>query len=232
MKLADFRKAPKRPDCRELLGRFTSLGLNCEFGLVQRHCEAEPLGLLRFAFSPLPSLINALKAGFDGIGNPDELAMRVLQNGEYMATHTRYGFEFHTTMKTDAMDEADARARIAFHVGHLASHLRQDMAAAERIFVYRPQLAATPEDRARKLHARMAEYGPVQLLWAAFTSDPALVGTVHWLLQGEIMVGYLDHYSPPRYAANASFDVWLQICARAAALRDGLAASQAKSMAR
>lgn len=32
----------------ELVARFESLGDNCEFGLVQRHFGAEPVGVFRF----------------------------------------------------------------------------------------------------------------------------------------------------------------------------------------
>ena len=47
---------------------FESLGENCEFGLVQRRCGIEPLGLLRFSSTPLPPLLHALRERFAGMG--------------------------------------------------------------------------------------------------------------------------------------------------------------------
>ena len=44
----------------DLMLAFESLGERCDFGAVQRHYGVEPLGLLRFAFSPLDPLIAAL----------------------------------------------------------------------------------------------------------------------------------------------------------------------------
>ena len=58
---------------RDLMLRFESLGQNCEFGLVQRRCGSEPLGLLRFASTPLPHLLAAFEGGFEGLGGPDAI---------------------------------------------------------------------------------------------------------------------------------------------------------------
>jgi hypothetical protein len=44
----------------QLMLRFEALGQNCEFGVVQRHYGAEPLGLLRFSSTPLHLLVAAL----------------------------------------------------------------------------------------------------------------------------------------------------------------------------
>jgi hypothetical protein len=55
---------------RDLVLNFESIGDNCEFGLVQRMAGAEPLGLLRFSSTPLPLLVRALRARFDGLADP------------------------------------------------------------------------------------------------------------------------------------------------------------------
>jgi len=51
---------------QELMYRFESLGDNCEFGLVQRRCGAEPLGLFRFASIGTEQVARALEAGLEG----------------------------------------------------------------------------------------------------------------------------------------------------------------------
>src|SRR5216683_6255225 len=58
---------------RELMYRFASLGDNCEFGLVQRRCGAEPLGLFRFATIGPESLVQLLEAGLDDLLDPAAL---------------------------------------------------------------------------------------------------------------------------------------------------------------
>jgi hypothetical protein len=79
-----------------LMLRFESLGENCEFGLAQRRCGADPLGLLRFASAPLPTLLAALRTRFEGIGDWDQIEVRVSENGrEYLVFDRRYGFLYH-----------------------------------------------------------------------------------------------------------------------------------------
>jgi hypothetical protein len=65
----------------ELMLKFESLGQNCEFGFVQRSCHAEPNDLLRFASAPLPSLLAALQASFNGMGDPESLQVKLSNDG-------------------------------------------------------------------------------------------------------------------------------------------------------
>ena len=214
----DFRRLPQRPDCAELMSGFVSLGLNCEFGLVQRHCMADPPDLLRFAFTPLPGLIDGLRHRFAGVGDPAQLDIRLTQAGEYLAIDTRYGFDFHTHMREPAFTEDQVRARISSYFTHLAKLLIDDLTAGERMFVYRPLKPREPVDAAYDLLAGLRRYGPAKLLWVGYSDDPAEAGQVDWLIPGDIMVGTLDHYTKPHYAVTASFEVWLKMCCNAAAL--------------
>ena len=86
----------------EIAGTMQSLGLNCEFGLVQRRAGAEPLGLLRFATSPLPALLAGLEARFDGLGDPAAMDLAEVpfspgsNSCEWIVRDRRFGFVFHT----------------------------------------------------------------------------------------------------------------------------------------
>lgn len=68
------------PALQFMLG-FESLGDNCEFGLVQRRCGAEPLGLLRFSNIELGPLLRGLVAEFDELGARENLEL-TLSEGE------------------------------------------------------------------------------------------------------------------------------------------------------
>jgi hypothetical protein len=98
--------------------------------------------------------------------------------------------------------------------------LIDDLTVGEKTFVYRPRKPETPQEDAYQLIASLRRYGPSTLLWAAHAEAPEQAGTAEWLWPGELMAGYLPHYSPLGYAANAAFDAWLDICRHAAALRD------------
>ena len=52
----------------ELMLAFESLGENCDFGLVQRHAGAEPLGIYRFSGTNLYQLLSTLNNEFEGVG--------------------------------------------------------------------------------------------------------------------------------------------------------------------
>jgi len=221
----NFHNSPPHPEHKDLVEQFVSLGINCELGIVQRNCKAEPLGLFRFGMTPMRGLIDALRCNFDTISDADQLACRLLRNSEFITTHKRFGFEFHTGMKADAVAEDVMRKKVTVHFSYLARMLMEQLTAGEKIFVFRPLTTDVPEDEAYELSAQMRRFGPTTLLWAAWSADPALVGTVNWRVPGELMVGYLDHYAPLRFAVNASFDGWLAICQGAVALRDAHAAA-------
>ncbi|HVH82471.1 MAG TPA: hypothetical protein VM782_23955, partial [Stellaceae bacterium] len=83
-------------DLSALMMGFESLGENCEFGLVQRRCGAEPLGLFRFASAPLPKLMAGLEARFEGMADPENLMVQLSDAGtEYMVEDQRFGFLYH-----------------------------------------------------------------------------------------------------------------------------------------
>ena len=112
--------APARPALAELMMQFESLGENCEFGLAQRRCAAEPLGLLRFASAPLPKLLEALLDGFSGMGAPGTIAAEISANGkEFMVQDNRYGLLYHAWVDAGAMTADEVVGREARRVPFL-----------------------------------------------------------------------------------------------------------------
>ncbi len=57
--------------------QFESVGENCEFGLWQRRCDSEPLGLLRFSSTFMRNLIRGIQTGFEGLGEPEDIEPRL-----------------------------------------------------------------------------------------------------------------------------------------------------------
>jgi hypothetical protein len=122
----------------ELMSKFESLGQNCEFGLVQRRCQAEPLGLLRFSSTPLPKLLDALDARFEGMGEPDSMKVELSSNGrEYMISDTRFGFLYHAFVDSGAMAAEALHRREVKRVPFLVHKLLDDLESADKIFVFK-----------------------------------------------------------------------------------------------
>jgi hypothetical protein len=86
--ISNVAPAPELP-LGELMMCFESIGENCEFGLVQRRCGAEPLGLFRFASAPLPKLLAGLEARFEGLSDPDNLEVQLSPNQREYMVHDR-----------------------------------------------------------------------------------------------------------------------------------------------
>ena len=203
---------------QELALRFENLGENCEFGLVQRRCGAEPLGLLRFSSTPLGRLIMALKAHFEGIGDPDLVEVRVSNNGqEYMVLDKKFGFLYHPWVKLGEADAAEIHRRECRRLPFLTRKLVEDLKSAEKIFVYKGMRPLADAD-VKRLLAAMREYGPTTLLWVALQEDDNTSGTVREIAPG-LLKGYVDRFAPGENAHDLSFTAWIEVCRNASWLQ-------------
>jgi len=198
----------------ELVQQFESLGQNCEFGLVQRRCDAEPLGLLRFASAPLAKLLAALDAGFANMGAPDRVRVELSSNGrEFMVTDTTYDLVYHAWVDAGEMTAEALHRRETRRVPLLVRKLLEDLESGEKIFVFKG-MGALPEEEVYPLAALLRRYGPNTLLFVTIAPDPARVGTVERKAPG-FLVGYLDRFAPGDDAHNLSFEPWMRLCRNA-----------------
>ncbi|HZU87940.1 MAG TPA: hypothetical protein VE993_01660 [Stellaceae bacterium] len=203
---------------RELMFQFESLGQNCEFGLVQRRCRAEPLGLLRFASTPLPHLLQALEHRFEGLGTPDAIRVEVSRNGrEYMVSDTRYGLLYHAWVKVEDMPAEQVHRREARRVPVLVRKLIEDLEAAEKIFVFKG-MGAVSEEEALPLAAAIRRYGPNTLLLVTLADPDHPAETVEWRTPG-LMIAHIARFAPERDAHDLLLESWVRICSEAYRLR-------------
>lgn len=85
--------------------RFESLGQNCEFGLLQRRCGAEPLGLLRFSSVRLERLIHGIRANFEGIDAPNDVRLHCEKGrDEFASDQARCQMDYCTFRKPRQLD--------------------------------------------------------------------------------------------------------------------------------
>jgi hypothetical protein len=201
----------------QLMMRFESLGENCEFGLAQRRCGAEPLGLLRFASTPLAALLSALKHRFEGLGEPVRTEVRVSDDGrEYLVFDRRYGILYHPWLMVGEASPEDILAREVKRLPLLKRKLIEDLEEARKIFVYRGM-----QPLSRVLMVRLAEalrqYGACTLLWVEQQDADHRAGTVE-ALGGGLLKGYIDRFAPRENAHDLSVDGWIALCRRALAV--------------
>jgi hypothetical protein len=210
--------AAERMPLHELMLRFESLGENCEFGLVQRQCQAEPLGLLRFSSAPLPLLLDALEARFDGMGAPAFTRVELAPNGrEFMVNDSRYGFVYHAWVGAGEMSPDAIMRREAKRVPLLVRKLIEDLEAADKIFVFKG-MGAMPEEEVFALAASIRRYGANTLLFVTLADPAHRSGTVQVRAPG-FLVGYLDRFAPGENAHDLLLGQWVKLCREAYRLR-------------
>jgi hypothetical protein len=210
--------AVERLPLHDLMLRFESLGQNCEFGLVQRQCQAEPLGLLRFSSTPLPQLLAALHARFAGMGTPGTVSVVVSGNGrEYMVNDKRFGFLYHAWVKTGEMSAEDVTLRETRRVPFLVRKLLEDLEAGEKIFVFKG-MGAMPEEEVFPLAMALRRYGPNTLLFVNLADADHRAGTVEARSPG-FMVGYIERFAPGDNAHDLAISEWVKVCREACRLQ-------------
>jgi hypothetical protein len=199
---------------RDLMMRFESLGENCEFGLVQRRCGAEPLGLLRFASAPLPRLIAGLRDHFATMGRHDNIDVQCPAGSrEFMVLDRCYGFYYHAWATVDDMTAQAVHEREVRRVPFLVRKLLEDLADGEKIFVFHGMKRLSEAD-ARALATVIAGFGPGTLLWVEAAEAGQAPGTVD-VLGDNLLRGWIDRFAPTENAHDFSLACWITLCRNA-----------------
>ena len=200
-------------DDRDLMMQFEGMGCNCDFGMVQRDCGAEPLGLLRFAAVPFDCLLQGLATRFEGVGKPENtvFSVRPHPRPEYWVGDTRLDLLMHTFIYPEDVSPEQERQlfdkqckRLAFLAGKLVG----DLESAEKIFVYQLHEMLT-EEQMRRLFAAVRDYGDNILLCVGPSDDSHPAGTVERLDDG-LLVGRVKSFT--HFGQSLDRDHWRKVC--------------------
>ena len=207
--------AAAEPAPRDLMLRFENIGDNCEFGLVQRHYGAEPVGLLRFAGLRTPRrLMRLLEDDFGALGQPGSLGTTII-GGEYWITDTVYGIAYHTFRYTHEVAEAEVIRENETKALYLKRKLREDLEDGEKILVYKRVVTQDPHEMLA-LHAALNRFGTINpLLWVTEADRMHPPGSVEWI-GDRLLKGYVGRISL-EYANDFDPEIWLTLCRNALA---------------
>ncbi len=196
---------PEAARLRDLFMRFESLGDGCEFGAVQRHFGAEPLGLFRWAAIAAPDLTRALDNGLQQLLEADD-AFLIPYRLDYHLRVPRARFQMHTHVEPadpDAFLE-QMRRRLRY----LGRKLLEDLHDGEKIFVFKDTWAPLTEDAVSAIHAAVRRHGPGRVLCVLAADDDHPAGSLE-PRAGGLWIGRL----PPRSThENFDRDAWLKLC--------------------
>jgi hypothetical protein len=207
----------------ELVLQFESLGTNCEFGLFQRRCEAEPLGLLRFAGISYLDLVRGLNLAFEGIEEHSNLSCYVEGPDDlWMVRSERYGLTYHTFKAALEVPKSQLLKEQVIVLRYKREKFFELMTTGEKLFVVMcPQ--GMSEAQALPLISALGTFGPNALVYAnEQTGRPA--GTVE-RIASNLYCGSMDGVSKDiqeddklkngTWLGDAALTVWLSICANA-----------------
>jgi hypothetical protein len=200
----------------KLVTHFESLGQSCEFGLLQRQCGAEPLGLLRFSYTFLPKLLQALDADYEGLGTLDSIATSITanRNREYVIREATYGLRYHTFIAADQMTAAELVAREVTRLGFLRRKHLDDLQTGEKICVCIRYSKPLSEHEILPLFLALQRHGPNTLLWVVPTTPDNPSGSVEKVTD-RLFRGFIDRLAPDDNAHDMLVAPWLSICANA-----------------
>jgi len=212
-------------DLRDLLMNFESLGDNCEFGLVQRQAGAEPLGLLRFASPYVPievrlrTVVDALARRFEGLGSLDTVHLKLQgkpDHREFLVHESAYQLMHHTFVHEGEVDPEAFRHKEARRLTFLRDKLMTDLAAGEKLWVWKSNLPLSYDD-IRPLLDILRRLGTNTLLWVVVADKDHPPGTVE-RIESDLLKGYIDRFAPYDDATNISFESWYAVSRSAYAL--------------
>jgi hypothetical protein len=201
------------PPIDEVMLAFESLGDNCEFGLVQRHAGVEPLGLLRFAGMPLGRLVTALRSKFAGLGTTDTVTVFPAGDQgrrELMVHETSLDTKYHTWILEGDIEPEKLREREAVRLRFLRRKMLEDLAAGEKIWVWR-QFGMTDRAQLQPLLTALRGLGPNILFWVVAADDDHPAGTVE-RLEPDLIKGYVERLAPYSNATDIRPVSWFEVC--------------------
>jgi tetratricopeptide (TPR) repeat protein len=207
------RTAQSEISDRELMMGFEGIGANCDFGLVQRHFGAEPLGLLRFSSAELPQLLHALATRFEGVGRPENTKLEIRSEyPEYWVGDRRFGFTMHTFIYVDKVpsdQKDDLFRKQCRRLEFLARKLVSDLENAEKILVYQRSFGLSASET-QELFAALRVFGPNKLLCGVPSDAAHPAGTVEEILP-DLFVGYIQTFTHD--GGPLDFSSWHAVCA-------------------
>jgi hypothetical protein len=198
-------------DDRALFSNFISLGLNCEFGIVQKLSGLTKLGLLDWCATPIRSVLEMLRTNFDGIGNPEQTKIAI-KGDDYDVFDTRYNFAGHTFVNPKDVAEAVFYKQITQRLRFLRRKMIEELEIGEAIFIYKMNGNPVDPRVIRDIAIEIKRYGNGALLSvcdAAVTGCPS--GYIRWL-GGNLFEGHLDQMADLAEAGSVSLAHWRELC--------------------
>ena len=200
----------------ELLGKFESLGINCEFGFVARKLGFEALHLLRFGSIRAGGLVRGLAEDFAAFDQPSEVAIRLSNDEppEYIFEIERYQGRWHTFTYTDKLDKETVLAQQTVKYSYLRRKFFEGLRSSRKIYVFKRDSPLSVAE-ASALLIELNRHGRNILLYVTLCTNGRPSGMVELVGPG-LMRGYITAFAPNDDVGEATDPtIWLRLLANA-----------------
>ena len=206
-------------DMKQVALQFEGLGDNCEFGIVQRHFGADPIGLFRFAAISAETLTDLLAEQLERLGDSKFTTLSLTAGNEYLVRDERGFYHMHSFVQKGTVDEATFLRQQVTRLTYLKRKLLEDLQDSRKIFVHKSSLARIDDETAIRLHDAIKATGPNILLVIRRAEADQPPGALTVLRRG-LLVGYVSTL----YSGEGSpidFDSWRSVLLAAYGYRRG-----------
>ena len=189
---------------------FESLGANCEFGLVQRHFGAEPLGLLRWPAVTVAGLLDSLQNEFSELDDIANFSLIPGPKGDWDVQMPN--FSLHLYVKMGSEDE-DKLLKSAFRrITFMRRSLLETLEEAEKILVFKEWQFRMSDADISALDRAVKRYNPGNRFLAVRLSTPDNPpGSVSRVGPG-LWSAYVEWDARVSAIDNVPLNSWNRIC--------------------
>jgi|GEM_PF-3883143 len=200
---------------RDLMLRFASMGDNCEFGIVQRKLDVDPLDLLRFAAVPLRWILFGLDDGYARMDDPNlcELTVDAVSGPvpHWYAYQSFYRIPFATGIAEHQQTHANIHRDIFRRFQFLGKKFIRELGTGKRIFLFRRDFPIADEELAAVL-VRFRRYGSAWLVAVQEADAEHPSGTIERVLPGVLRV-FVPAFADARCVVETvDVPLWTRLC--------------------
>jgi tetratricopeptide (TPR) repeat protein len=178
-------------DMKQVALQFEGLGDNCEFGIVQRHFGADPIGLFRFAAISAETMIALLAEKFDRLGDPGFTRLSLTTGNEYLVRDARGLYHLHSFVRKGSINEEKFLHQQVVRLTYLKRKILEDLEDGKKIFVHKSSHSRIDDATAIALHDAIGQFGDNILLIIRLIEDDRAAGTIVELRPG-LLVGHVS----------------------------------------
>lgn len=181
------------------IDNFESIGCDCEFGLVQRTFNHEPMSLLRWSSISLHSLVRMIEDDFKDLKNIDTYDIARNDDLEYMVTNKSYYLWSHTDTRKDSSKSELIESSFK-RINYLQRQFVKEAKNNKKIYVHKSKNITTEE--MQLLYNAIKSLGADKILFVLKDIDlkNTFVGSEFGL------IAYISDFYP-----NTKFDEWESI---------------------